>query len=76
MKDTYEYRAYFPRDPHDSWVQGGYTPWETERELIHRLAMRSKLPAGLEDVKVFKRIVCPSVDVTSEFISLSPSKPF
>lgn len=71
--ETFEFRAYFPADPHDTWVQGGFTPWESEAELLKRLQQRSKLPRGLEDVKVYKRQVFPSVEVTDEFIKLEVS---
>lgn len=71
--DTFEFRAYFPKDPHDSWSTGRYTPWESERELLERLARRAKL-MGLDDVKVYKRQVMRSVDVTEEFITLAIAK--
>lgn len=69
--ESYEFRAHFPGSSHDSWIQGGFTPWESENELLKRLVTRSKLPDGLDGVKVFKRQVFPSVDVTREFIKLA-----
>lgn len=71
--ETFEFRSSFPADLHDTWVPGGFTPWESESDLLKRLQERSKL-VGLEGVKVYKRQVLPSVEVTDEFISLSVSR--
>lgn len=72
--DTFEFRAHFPGDSHDTWVQGGFTPWESERKLLDRLASRARL-IGLENVKVYKRQVFPAADVTNEFITLTIKSP-
>lgn len=60
MKTYTTFRAFIPKDPHDSWSSDHTTrEYANLDDLMASLEPRKKLPGGLDGVRIFRREVTP-----------------